>query len=84
MSSWQMTHNQVMTGMMMVVVVVTVIVTEFSFQMDVFTDRDVNVTQIVPQRNKNFRFTSSSSINTLETIHFIIVISLFEVNQPCP
>ena len=70
--------------MMMVVVVVTVTVTEFPFQMDVFTDRDVKVTKIVPQRNKNFRFTSSSSINTLETIHFIIVISLFEVNQTCP
>ena len=50
----------------------------------VFTDRDVEATKIDPQRNKNFHLTSSSSINTLETIHFIIVISLFEVNQPCP
>ena len=69
--------------MMMVVVVVTVTVTEFPFHLNVFTDRDVEATKIDPQRNKNFHLTSSSSINTLETIHFIIVISLFEVNQPC-
>ena len=64
--------------MMMVVVVVVVTVTEFPFHMD------VKVTEIVPQRNKNFHFTSSSIINTLETINFIIVISIFEVNQTCP